>query len=584
MAPCPFLDADLCSIYAARPNHCRGVTGMDAEVCRQYYLEDSPNVPEMSRDVSDVCRNLDWAVIRAGLELGQASGLYDMPAAVEYLLAHPGETDIPPRFRVITGQSKRRPPLSPEATQMTLDPHFVEVRDAAKIGETEVAYQVRKTLMNPLDLIQRFIVPPVYRSQEEIEMWWSRWGENLLEVERSRMEPRAAWEALTFYEPFFLAYSGKDVRDYSERFMRHVVEHWARPAFPELTAPIEGPRRPGKLRVGFVSSRLKMFNGSRWALGWLRNLGPEFETYAINLDHTEDQVSAIWCRNADHFFHLPVPIAEAAPVIRDFDLDALIFTDIGMDGPSVQLASLRLARLQATAWGHPVTSGSPMIDLYLSSEMMEPEGGQDHYSERLAKLPNSGLTYPRMRPHSSKKSAAELGLPETGFYFVPQLASKLLPSHDWMFREIGRRSGKPIVFIGLPAPYAAHVLEDRLRAADVPAIVLPRQSVEDYVRLMKLADALLDPPAWNGGNTTIEALCVGTPVVSLSGPFMRGRHGRAFLPLARVAGLLTSDEEGYIDLALNLDRMKDVMTGLDVEPLFEDPLPSQALKEILQSG
>ena len=120
-----------------------------------------------------------------------------------------------------------------------------------------------------------------------------------------------------------------------------------------------------------------------------------------------------------------------------------------------------------------------------------------------------------------------------------------------------------------------------MRKADVPAIILPRQSVADYMRLIELADCSLDPPAWNGGNTTIEALAVGTPVVSLSGPFMRGRHARAFFPLAGVADLLATDPESYVELAIDLEHQNSLMADLNVDPLYEDLAPAKALNRFL---
>ena len=33
--------------------------------------------------------------------------------------------------------------------------------------------------------------------------------------------------------------------------------------------------------------------------------------------------------------------------------------------------------------GHPETSGYPTLDYFLSSELMEPPDGQQHYTERL---------------------------------------------------------------------------------------------------------------------------------------------------------------------------------------------------------
>ena len=58
-----------------------------------------------------------------------------------------------------------------------------------------------------------------------------------------------------------------------------------------------------------------------------------------------------------------------------------------MDDMPIKLASLRLAPAQATSWGHPTTSGLPSIDYFLSSELMEPPNADEHYTERLIRLP-----------------------------------------------------------------------------------------------------------------------------------------------------------------------------------------------------
>lgn len=57
------------------------------------------------------------------------------------------------------------------------------------------------------------------------------------------------------------------------------------------------------------------------------------------------------------------------------------------------LTALRLAPLQCMSWDLPVTSGLPVIDYMLTSELMEPEEANDHYSEKLLRLPGVGTCY-----------------------------------------------------------------------------------------------------------------------------------------------------------------------------------------------
>ena len=59
------------------------------------------------------------------------------------------------------------------------------------------------------------------------------------------------------------------------------------------------------------------------------------------------------------------------------------------------------------------------------------------------------------------------------------------------------------------------------RAAAVPH--------DDYLRVNLACDAMLDTLHWSGGNTTLDALACGLPVVTLPGAFMRGRQSAAML-------------------------------------------------------
>ncbi len=62
--------------------------------------------------------------------------------------------------------------------------------------------------------------------------------------------------------------------------------------------------------------------------------------------------------------------------------------------PAIQvLTSLRLADIQCTTWGHPVSSGFKHIDYFFSSELMEKNDSQKNYSEKLIKLPNLAIDF-----------------------------------------------------------------------------------------------------------------------------------------------------------------------------------------------
>ena len=131
-------------------------------------------------------------------------------------------------------------------------------------------------------------------------------------------------------------------------------------------------------------------------------------------------------------------------------------------------SSLRLAPVQCVAWAHPITSGSPNLDYYLSSELMEPENGQDHYSERLIRLPGIGVNYPKPiipRPLLGKRRA-DFGLREDRLLFLCcQSSFKYLPQDDDLFARIAKRiPASQFVFLALN-DVIAKILLQRLQSA-----------------------------------------------------------------------------------------------------------------------
>ena len=125
-----------------------------------------------------------------------------------------------------------------------------------------------------------------------------------------------------------------------------------------------------------------------------------------------------------------------APAIRADELDVLVYPELGMDACSFALAALRLAPRQYAGWGHPVTTGHPTIDAFVSCDVMEPQGAEAHYTEALVKLPGIGTRYePLTIPDDA--SRARFGLPEDRkLLLCPQSLWKIHPDNDALFAEI----------------------------------------------------------------------------------------------------------------------------------------------------
>ena len=72
---------------------------------------------------------------------------------------------------------------------------------------------------------------------------------------------------------------------------------------------------------------------------------------------------------------------------------------------SYALAFSRLAPVQCVTWGHPVTTGIPTLDYFISSDLLEADGAEDHYTERLVRLKTLPIYYyrPEVPPRSRRR-------------------------------------------------------------------------------------------------------------------------------------------------------------------------------------
>ena len=156
------------------------------------------------------------------------------------------------------------------------------------------------------------------------------------------------------------------------------------------------PRSDGRLRVGFLSAYFRDHTIGRLNLGRIKHLDrTKFEVTVLSAASREDSVAAQFRAVADRNCPLPRNVEAARAAIADQDLDVLIFTDVGMDSLTATLAWSRMAPVQCVGWGHPDTTGSPHIDYFLSSELLETADADAHYSERLVRLPLLGTYFER---------------------------------------------------------------------------------------------------------------------------------------------------------------------------------------------
>ena len=124
------------------------------------------------------------------------------------------------------------------------------------------------------------------------------------------------------------------------------------------------------------------------------------------------------------------------------ELDIVFYPDIGMEALTYFLAFARLAPVQCVTWGHPVTTGIPALDHFVSSELLEPDGAESHYAERLVRLPRLPACVARPARPSAHGDRDHLGLGPGRLYVCPQSLFKLHPDFDDVLGEFAVAAGE----------------------------------------------------------------------------------------------------------------------------------------------
>ena len=407
----------------------------------------------------------------------------------------------------------------------------------------------------------------------------------------------AAMSALKTANNFNLNYDGCDDRLLQETYGR-LVHRIACARYPQFAHP-PAQRRDARSRprVGFLTRFLR--SSSLWKThgAWIQDTSGHFEKYLYHAGPEIDSDTEAAARGmADLFVHESNADRLIARIAAH-DLDVLIYLDHGVRVDLQVPAALWLARVQCNGLGHPITSGMPTFRYAISSELMEPKNGQQHYCERLLKLPNTASCY---RLDRIQAVLARLGPVERSSgvvrFLCTQNLRKYLPQHDRVFAEIASEVPNAEFHFIADSDHVTSVLQARLRRsfakvggdADRACRFHPTMSIDEYLRLNLSCDIFLDSMLWSGNNTAHEAVACGLPIVTLPGSMMRGRHCRALLQRLGLTETIASDVESYVERAVTLARDIDQRRHLHhemlgrLDRLFDDTAPIRALEGLLQ--
>ena len=398
-----------------------------------------------------------------------------------------------------------------------------------------------------------------------------------------------------------ISYLGGNNIYYLEKFGEFVA-YVAGKLAPQFTKAIPRRKRKktDKIRVGYISMNFRNQAVSQYMVNRLIYANrKKFYIKTFILKHHSDEMTEKIKGYSDESVEFTdfAQIAEIATVIRNSDLDILVYTDIGMEMVTYILASLKLAPVQAVLVGHGTTTGLSTLDYYISGDH-EPNDADSHYIESLIKLPVLGAA--QLPPQKTDKifKRSQLGIPEDSVIFISCANGlKHYPDRDGIFIEILRRvpNGyivlKPFQSPGtVDKKFSQRVLEKAKAAgvADRLKILDPLPKPGDLMGLIVMADIQLDTYPYGGWTTNLEAIYYGLPIVTQEGKMARNRWGAGMLRAMDIEAGIAHTEDEYIMWAeklakdvelrkaisekINKTAKRVLFNGIEAQKNYEDML------------
>ena len=381
------------------------------------------------------------------------------------------------------------------------------------------------------------------RALDELEAW-------------SGADPAALNAAAGAAQPFHLAYRPADLTAALSRYGDLICAGGAAGAAAPAPTGLEGRR----LRLAIVCGHVRRHPVWDMILkGWITHLDRRrFEVILYHTGVRQDEETT-WARTqVERFVQGPKPRQAWLDQIARDQPDVLLYPEVGMDPVTCALAALRLAPLQAAAWGHPVTTGLPSIDLFISGEALEPPDAQSHYRERLVRLPGTGVCTagPQVKAADWRGPPRREGVVR---FALCQQPIKFDPADDRLLAQIASAVGPSEFWLVAPRKLAwtGQPLHDRLAAAfaevgldpDAHLRVTPWMAADAFAGFLDDMDIYLDCPAFSGYTTAWTAAHRGLPIVTLEGGFLRQRLAAGLLRSLGQTDGIADRRQRYVEIA-----------------------------------
>ncbi|WP_333874568.1 tetratricopeptide repeat protein [Methylobacter sp.] len=328
-------------------------------------------------------------------------------------------------------------------------------------------------------------------------------------------------------------------------------------------------REPGRcLQVGFVSGDFCDHAMANFIEPVLEHLAgyPQLVLHAYYNHSLEDDVTRRLHRYLKHW-HPVVGLSHAALAekIRADGIDILI----DLSGHTAKNRLLTFARkpapLQVSWMGYPGTTGLTAMDYYLADRFLLPPGQfDDQFTEKIVRLPACAP----YQPNSAAPPVSALPALSNGYVTFGSFnrQNKLRQSVIGVWSQLLRAlPDSRIVLGGMPDDDRYETLIDWFAQEGIAPERLSfhsRCSIPEYFALHQQVDICLDTFPYNGGTTTLNALWMGVPTLTLVGETVTARQGATILGQLGLNAFVAQDAADFVRKGLSWANHPDSLANV----------------------
>jgi protein O-GlcNAc transferase len=337
----------------------------------------------------------------------------------------------------------------------------------------------------------------------------------------------------------------------------------AAPLASEIQPHTNQPDPDRRLRVGYLSPDFYGHPIAKFLLPvFERHDRSRFQVFAYSVGSKSDDVTECFRTRVEHFVTFPVtqPTEEKklAQRIRADRIDILVDLAGHTTGAAYLAFARKPAPIQVSWLGVLSTTGLATMDYFLGDAEM-PCPGTDHlFTETVYRLPRPFCCFlpgtdaavaPSPYQQRGDITFGSFNSPRKITRDVVKLWSAILHLVE------GSRLLLKSYFLdeaARQAPLLAWFAEDGIPSRRI--LFAGASLTTDYFAEYGLIDIALDPFPYNGGSTTLDALWMGVPVVTLAGRLSVQRHGASFLAAVGLPDFVAHSPEQYVTMAVFLAR------------------------------